>query len=83
MKKIVLTLALLTFAFWSYAQNSNNDNFFNNFEDIGNGIDKPTYENPIMPGGHGGSNDINLPLGSGLLVLTALGAGYAISRRKH
>ena len=39
---------------------------------------------PRLP--HGGvgldSNDQPAPLGGGLLVLTALGAGYAVSRRK-
>ena len=34
-----------------------------------------------MPPAHG--MDIQAPLGSGLLILTAMGAGYAIARRKR
>lgn len=83
MKKILLITAFLTFGLCSYAQSNRNDNFFNTFEDVGNGLDKPEYGNPMMPGGHGDSGDINLPLGTGLLILTALGGGYAITRRKQ
>ncbi|MBO7073916.1 MAG: hypothetical protein J6W12_03300 [Bacteroidales bacterium] len=83
MKKILLITAFLTFGLCSYAQSNRNDNFFNTFEDVGNGLDKPINENPIMPGGHGNGGDINLPLGTGLLILTALGGGYAITRRKQ
>ena len=36
-----------------------------------------------LPGQHGLTNDQASPLGSGILVLTALGAGYAIARRKR
>lgn len=83
MKKILLITAFLTFGLCSYAQSNHNDNFFNTFEDVGNGLDKPEYENPMMPGGHGNSGDINLPLGTGLLILTALGGTYAITHRKQ
>jgi len=37
----------------------------------------------ILPSGHGSNDDADAPLGSGLLVLTALGAGYAIKRRRN
>lgn len=81
MKKILMITAFLTFGLCSFAQINHNDNFFNNYEDVGNGIDKPINENPIMPGGHGNGGDINLPLGSGLLILTALGGAYVITRK--
>ena len=38
---------------------------------------------PGLPGTHGYEDDVTAPLGSGLLVLTALGAGYAVARRKR
>lgn len=38
----------------------------------------------VLPSTHGDINDYNAPVGSGLLILTALGAGYAIKcRRKN
>ena len=36
-----------------------------------------------LPNEHGLTNDQSAPLGSGILVLTALGAGYAVARRKR
>ena len=36
-----------------------------------------------LPGSHGLTNDQASPLGEGLLILTAMGAGYAIARRKR
>ena len=36
-----------------------------------------------LPGQHGLTNDQASPLGSGLIILGALGAGYAIARRKR
>ena len=35
-----------------------------------------------LPTSHGTSDDVSAPLGSGLLILTAMGAGYAAIRRK-
>ena len=52
-------------------------------------IDRDAMSDPnaygfALPGGPmGGSGDQNAPLGSGLLVLTALGAGYAVCRKKR
>ena len=52
-----------------------------NYNRSGSGSDPAL---PRLPGyGVGATdNDQGAPLGSGLLVLTALGAGYAVSRRK-
>ena len=36
-----------------------------------------------LPTEHGLTNDQSAPLGEGLLILTAMGAGYAITRRKR
>ena len=85
MKKIILAVAIvLTMGFGAMAQG--NDNLFTDWNDISNGLDM-TGDNfgnglrdPGFPGGHGGG-DTPAPLGSGLVVLTALGAGYALSKR--
>ena len=81
MKKILLTIAILmTMAFSANAQS---DAFFN-----WNDADNETYrynDNGItfnLPTAHGIEYDDNAPLGSGLLILTALGAGYAIKKKR-
>lgn len=86
MKKAILTLsvvlALVLCANAQYNMNRN-DNFFTTWDDINNGLDKPVTELPGLPGGHGGNGDVPVPLGSGLLVLTTLGAGYALRKSKR
>ena len=84
MKKIILSLALV-FAM-GLCVNAQRDSYFNDWDDVSNGLDKvniyePTRD-PGLPGGHGGG-DTPAPLGSGLIILTAMGAGYAIARRKR
>ena len=84
MKKILLTVLVLTMVLGASAQT---DGFFkdggssDNYNRSGSGSDPAL---PRLPGyGVGATdNDQGAPLGSGLLVLTALGAGYAVSRRK-
>ena len=82
MKRLLITaLLLLAFAGLSYGQINRNDNLFNDWTDVGNGLDKGGgIELPPVPGGHGASGDIPVPLGSGLLILTSLGAGYTIKK---
>ena len=84
MKKIIFAIALvLAIGLGANAQRSGRDSFFNDWEDIGNGLDRDTLAIPTLPGSHGLDTDQGAPLGSGLLVLTALGAGYALARRKR
>ena len=83
MKKIILSLALV-FAMGLCA-NAQRDSYFNDWDDVGNGLDKvniyePTRD-PGLPGGHGGG-DTPAPLGSGLIILTAMGAGYAMLKKR-
>ena len=81
MKNILLAIVLtITLGLTASAQS---DAFFkwNNadnetYRDIDNGIGF------ALPTAHGYEYDSTAPLGSGLLILTALGAGYAIKRRK-
>lgn len=82
MKKIIFAIALvMTMALSANAQR---DGFFS---DYSNGLDREQEFGIVLPSSigmsTGPSNDINAPLGSGLLVLTALGAGYAMARRKR
>lgn len=62
----------------SFAQS---DSFFSEWEDLENrgiiGDDMPN-----LPGIHGVNYDQGAPLGTGILILTALGAGYAAVKRK-
>ena len=80
MKKILLA-AVLVIAM-GFGANAQYDSFFNDWEDIGNGLDRDVLSLPTLPDSHGITEDV-APLGSGLLILTALGAGYAVARRKR
>ena len=82
MKKILFAIALIiTLSLTANAQYS--DGFFNDWD---NGFDRTGTGNEIgfvLPVSHGNGLDTpSAPLGSGLLVLTALGAGYAL-KKKH
>ena len=85
MKKIILALAIvLTVGLTANAQRGGRDSFFNDWNDVSNGLDRDGgIVMPGLPGSHGLDDDINAPLGSGLIILTALGAGYAVARRKR
>ena len=81
MKKIIFAIAIvLTIGFTANAQN---DSFVDWEADWGN---RTSGYMPGLPAGALGiSNNINAeptPLGSGLLVLTALGAGYAVAKKR-
>ena len=82
MKKILFAITLtITLGLTASAQYS--DGFFNDWD---NGLDRTGTGNDIgfvLPSSHGNGLDTpSAPLGSGLLILTALGAGYAL-KKKH
>lgn len=84
MKKIVFAIAIvLTFGLTANAQGR--DGFFNDWgnNDYNRSIDYNVF--PAVLGGELGNLQGNqdAPLGTGLLVLTALGAGYAVARKKR
>lgn len=80
MKKILLAAALvITMGFCANAQY---DGFFSDWDDVGNGMDRSDIDIPCLPGSHGLTNDQVAPIGSGLLILTALGAGYALKKKR-
>ncbi len=79
MKRIILTLAILmTMVFCANAQS---DGFFRSYynSDYTNRTEDNYF---VLPSSHGTNSDYDsVPLGNGLLILTALGAGYATKRR--
>lgn len=78
MKKIYIALVLtMVLGFGASAQK---DGFFNDWEDFDNLRDENVL--PALPGQHGLSGDQDAPLGTGLLILTALGAGYAVAKKR-
>lgn len=85
MKKILLAIAfVLMIGLGANAQRGGRDSFFNDWEDVSNGLDRTTGigDLPTLPNQHGYIYDQQAPLGCGLLVLTALGGAYMIARRK-
>ena len=85
MKKIILAIAIVLMV--GFSAKAQRDSYFNDWDDVSNGLDKIEFDyggmrDPGLPGGHGGG-DTPAPLGSGIVVLTMLGAGYAVARRKH
>ena len=85
MKKVLLSIALvMALSFGASAQyfDGGNDSFFSSWDDVSNGLS----DREIMPGvpsAHGEPGDVGAPLGSGLLILTALGAGYALRKKNE
>ena len=78
MKKILLVLSLvITIGFGASAHS---DGWFK-----ASGEDSYNERNASfgLPTEHGLTTDAPAPLGEGLLILTAMGAGYAIARRKR
>ena len=80
MKKILLAIALIITI--GSTANAQTDAFFNwnlaNDDIYRSNIN----EYLVLPNVHGSYTDAPVPLGSGLLILTAMGAGYAVANRK-
>ena len=84
MKKILFAVALtITLGFTASAQfNINTDSFFNDWEQSDR-LDVGGFSF-VLPSTHGfGVDTPSAPLGSGLLILGALGAGYAVAKRRR
>lgn len=78
MKKIIFTVAItLGLAFGASAQS---DGFFNNYSMDGG--QRSSDGIPELPNSGQTGNQATTPLGSGLLILTALGAGYAVAKKR-
>lgn len=83
MKKILFAIAIvMTMSLAASAQGR--DGFFSNWDyATGDRTTDPTDPTFTLPSSHGVDTNTEAPLGSGLLVLTALGAGYAVCRKKR
>ena len=83
-KRIFLTIAVM--AMVSFPAVAQSDGFFSEWEknEIREGSDNG-FDMPGLPESHGFNDDQSgeAPLGTGLLILTALGAGYAVAKRKE
>ena len=78
MKKIIFTIAIiLGLTMGAVAQS---DGFFNSYS-MDDGSRSESQDLPTLPQG-GQIGDCPAPLGTGLLILTALGAGYAVAKKR-
>lgn len=84
MKKILFATAIvLTIGLTANAQNKQ-DSFFSGWDDNGwSNRDISTISFVLPQNGLGHTDNEPAPLGTGLLVLTALGAGYAVARKNR
>ena len=83
MKKILFAIAFVIMM--SVGAMAQSDGFFKNYNsDVYNdrGGSDPATPGLVFPT-HNTDQDPQAPLGSGLLVLTALGAGYAVARKNR
>lgn len=72
----------MTMSLAASAQKGGTDGFFS-WNDANNEINRdPVTPDFVLPSYHGTEDNTEAPLGSGLLVLTALGAGYAVARKR-
>ena len=82
MKKILFAIA---FVMMMVIANAQSDGWFRSTD--GGFMDRPGSNNDptiSLPNEHGYTDDQGTsPLGSGLIILGALGAGYAVARRKR
>ena len=82
MKALVLSfLMVMSFALPMSAQRS--DDFFKVDEDFSGTRDAITYWTAANGISNNGIGQSEAPVGSGLLILTAVGAGYAVARRRR
>ena len=82
MKKFLFSIALtITLGLTASAQ-FNNDGFFNNWDDSDR-FSEGGFSF-VLPASHGfGEDTPSAPIGSGFLILTALGAGYALKKKRE
>ena len=84
MKKFLFSIALtITLGLTASAQfNINTDAFFNDWEQSERLMDGGFSF--VLPTSHGfGEDTPSAPIGSGFLILTALGAGYALKKKRE
>ena len=89
MKKLIMTAAIvLGLAMMSYAQGGGMFHRANNAKNGGDGYalyeSKGDIKGGGFPGlpGHGETGDGDAPLGSGIALLTAIGAAYLVGKKR-
>lgn len=82
MKKLIFTFAIIMTM--ASSANAQSDGFFNNNDGFNNDrMSNPNEIGLVMPGSTIGSNtNESAPLGSGLLIMTVLGAAYMIKKNR-
>ena len=81
MKKTIFAIAIVMTM--GLCANAQNDGFFR-WNDASNDMYRGGGDSGFaLPTAHGIDTDSSAPLGTGLLILTALGAGYAVARKKR
>ena len=87
MKKLIITTAIvLGFGLTSFAAYNGGGLFQRGVSDeefYGMGYTNQLRDNegPMLPN-HGGTDNADAPLGTGIALLTALGAGYVVAKRR-
>jgi len=85
MKKLAITLAIvLGMTFAGMAQQQGGGLFERGavLEEAYNDYNYREGSGLILPGTHGGNDDADAPLGSGLLLLAGMGAAYLLKNKK-
>ncbi|MCQ2307697.1 MAG: hypothetical protein MJ000_09085 [Bacteroidales bacterium] len=78
MKKILLLTAIV--AMFGFSGMAQRDRFFNDWYDV----DERSFNMPEFPNVHGDLyNNDAAPVGSGVLILTTIGIGYAVMKQKN
>ena len=82
MKKILFAIALVMMIGLGANAQRQRDAFVSNWDVNNRELDAATLGIVLPALGLGETGDPSAPLGSGLLVLTALGAGYALAKKR-
>lgn len=77
MKKVLFVITLVLMI--GLSASAQYDNFFKWEDDENRVYNEVGF---VLPNSHGSNVNAEVPLGSGLLILGALGAGYAVAKRK-
>lgn len=82
MKKLIFTFAIIMTM--ALSVNAQSDGFFNNnYDGFDDRMGNPNEIGLVMPGSTIGTNtNESAPLGSGLLIMTVLGAAYMIKKNR-
>lgn len=80
MKKLALTIAIvLGLSMTTFAEGGG---LFQRGSEPDNGYYSNRGNGPVLPG-HGGEGDQDAPVGTGIAVLTALGAAYLVGKKRN